>query len=81
MGELQVHALFADDLARTAEIRDRALAMADPGEGFALLFDRLTADLHDPQAPGLIAAALIQASATRSSPGSWETTRPGLWRP
>ncbi|MFF0729235.1 TetR/AcrR family transcriptional regulator [Streptomyces sp. NPDC004134] len=56
------HALFADDLARTAEIRDRALAMPDPEEGFALLFDRLTADLDDPQAPGLIAAALIQAS-------------------
>jgi AcrR family transcriptional regulator len=56
------HALFADDLARTAEIRDRALAMADPEEGFALLFDRLTADLDDPQAPGLIAAALVQAS-------------------
>ncbi|GAA2662669.1 hypothetical protein GCM10010400_22260 [Streptomyces aculeolatus] len=56
------HALFADDLARTAEIRDRALAADDPREGFALLFDRLTADFDDPQAPGLIAAALLQAS-------------------
>lgn len=56
------HALFADDLARTGEIRDRALAADDPREGFALLFDRLTADFDDPLAPGLIAAALVQAS-------------------
>lgn len=56
------HALFADDLARTAEIRDRALAADDPEEGFALLFDRLAADLDDPLTPGLMAAALLQAS-------------------
>ncbi|WP_407566095.1 TetR/AcrR family transcriptional regulator [Streptomyces sp. 184] len=56
------HALFADDLARTAEIRERAVAAEDPEEGFALLFDRLTADFADPLAPGLIAAALLQAS-------------------
>ncbi|WBB58085.1 TetR/AcrR family transcriptional regulator [Streptomyces sp. WMMC500] len=56
------HALFADDLARTAEIRDRALAVDDPAEGFALLFDRLAADLADPLTPGLAAAALLQAN-------------------
>ncbi|MFW6723355.1 TetR/AcrR family transcriptional regulator [Streptomyces sp. MAR4 CNY-716] len=75
------HALYADDLARTAQIRDRALAADDPREGFALLFERLTADFDDPRAPGLIAAALLRRAATRSSPGCSATTRPGPWRP
>jgi AcrR family transcriptional regulator len=56
-----VHALFADDLPRLAELRRRALA-ADPAAGLELLLDHLTGELADPLAPGLAAAALFQAN-------------------
>jgi len=56
------HALFRDDLPRNAEACERALAQARPGAGLDLLVDHLVADLADPLAPGLMAAALFQAN-------------------
>jgi AcrR family transcriptional regulator len=54
------HALFSDDVARNAEIREQALAAEQPGAGLDMLVEHLIADLADPLVPGLMAAALIQ---------------------
>lgn len=55
------HAVFADDLPRITALCDRALAEPDPGTGLDLLLDHLTAEVADPLAPGLAAAAVFQA--------------------
>lgn len=54
------HALFSQDLEDTAEVCAQAVAETDPRAGFELLLDHLCADFADPQAPGLMAAALLQ---------------------
>lgn len=54
------HALFAEDLERGAAVCAQAVAESDPQAGFDLLLDHLCADFTDPQAPGLMAAALLQ---------------------
>lgn len=55
-------ALFADDLPRNAAACDRALAAERPGPALDALLDHLLADLADPLAPGLAAAAVFQAN-------------------
>lgn len=57
-----VHALFRDDLPRNSEVCARALAEAQPAAGFDLVIDHLLAELADPLAPGLAAAAMFQAN-------------------
>lgn len=57
-----MYAMFADDLPAGAEARRRAFAEPDPAAGLRLLVDHLLADLADPLAPGLAAAALFQAN-------------------
>lgn len=57
----RVHALFSD-LPRNAEICARALAGTQPAAGSDLVIDHLLAELSDPLAPGLAAAALFQAN-------------------
>ncbi|WP_236808422.1 TetR/AcrR family transcriptional regulator [Amycolatopsis albispora] len=54
------HALFSDDLARNAEVCERALAADDPADGLRQVTEHLMADLADPLVPGLMAAALLQ---------------------
>jgi AcrR family transcriptional regulator len=54
------HAVFAEEFERTAEIYEKALTAAQPEAGLDLVVDHLIADLTNPLAPGLTAAALLQ---------------------
>ncbi|MEU3710873.1 TetR/AcrR family transcriptional regulator [Streptomyces catenulae] len=56
------HAVFADDLPRTARRCAEALAAPDPDTGLDLLTGHLIDELTDPLAPGLASAALLQAN-------------------
>jgi AcrR family transcriptional regulator len=56
------HALFRDDLERNAEACERALAASAPTAGLEVLLDHLTGDLDHPLVPGLMAAAIHQAT-------------------
>lgn len=56
------YAVFADDLPRNAEARERALASESPGVGLDVLVQHMLADLANPLVPGLVAAALHQAN-------------------
>ncbi|MGW1837775.1 TetR/AcrR family transcriptional regulator [Streptomyces sp. NPDC002067] len=56
------HAVFADDLPRTARRCAEALAAPDPDTGLDLLTGHLIGELTDPLAPGLASAAALQAN-------------------
>jgi AcrR family transcriptional regulator len=55
------HALFADDVAATAKFVGR-LDRSDPLAALLALVDHRAADVGDPLVPGLLMAALTQAS-------------------
>ncbi|GAB2761725.1 TetR/AcrR family transcriptional regulator [Amycolatopsis magusensis] len=56
------HALFADDLARNAEVCAQALTAEDPAEGVRQVVEHLLADLANPLVPGLMATVLLQVN-------------------
>lgn len=55
------HAVFSDDFERAAAIYEQAVAAARAEAGLGLLVDHLVTNLTDPLAPGLMAAAVLQA--------------------
>lgn len=55
------HAVFSDDFERTAAFYEQAVAAERAEAGLGLLVDHLVVSLADPLAPGLMAAAVLQA--------------------
>lgn len=55
-------AMFAEALAGNARVCEQALLTASADEGLDLLVDHLVHDLGEPTAPGLSAAAILQAN-------------------
>lgn len=55
------HAVFSDDFERSAAIYEEAVTAVRAEAGLELLVDHLVVSLADPLAPGLMAAAVLQA--------------------
>jgi AcrR family transcriptional regulator len=54
------HAVFADDVPRVAALCAQAVAAPDPDTGLDLVVGHLVAEVTDPLAPGLAAAAYLE---------------------